>query len=217
MDAPKLILPDGVGFKVGKDTSIKYLVLQVHYSNVEVFEDGRTDDTGIVLHYTRNPLPKLAGVYLLGSSGSIPPHSTEYMEAACPITEDKIIHPFAYRTHTHALGKVVAGYVIKPNNTWYELGKRDPLTPQMFYPVKNNIPIEKGDMLAARCTMQSNRDRITLIGATKNDEMCNFYLMYYVENDEPMQQQYCYSLGPPYFYWQKAGLTNIPDQEASSL
>lgn len=30
-DAPKLELPDGVGFKVGKTSPIKYIILQVHY------------------------------------------------------------------------------------------------------------------------------------------------------------------------------------------
>ncbi|RWS15393.1 peptidylglycine alpha-hydroxylating monooxygenase-like protein [Dinothrombium tinctorium] len=35
MDAPKLVLPEGVGFKIGKGTGINYLVLQVHYGNVD--------------------------------------------------------------------------------------------------------------------------------------------------------------------------------------
>jgi len=30
-DAPTLKLPNGVGFKVGGDSQINYLVLQVHY------------------------------------------------------------------------------------------------------------------------------------------------------------------------------------------
>lgn len=37
MDAPALRLPNGVGFKVGNGTRIKYLVLQVHYANVDRF------------------------------------------------------------------------------------------------------------------------------------------------------------------------------------
>lgn len=38
MDAPELILPKDVAFKVGGDTDIKYLVLQVHYADVEQFK-----------------------------------------------------------------------------------------------------------------------------------------------------------------------------------
>ena len=50
-------------------------------------------------------LPKSAGVLLLGTGGRIMPNSVEYMESACEIEEDIVIHPFAFRTHTHALGK----------------------------------------------------------------------------------------------------------------
>ncbi|CAL7934678.1 unnamed protein product [Xylocopa violacea] len=216
-DAPTLILPDGVGFKVGKDSPIKYLVLQVHYAHIGQFKDGRTDDSGVFLHYTLRPLNKLAGVLLLGTSGVIPPRSTTYMETACTIRENKTIHPFAYRTHTHSLGKVVSGYLVKPDYTWTELGKRDPLTPQMFYPINNKVTASQGDRIAARCTMHNTRDTWTYIGATKADEMCNFYLMYYVENDDPLSMKYCFTGGPPSYYWKNDKLFNIPDIEASSL
>jgi len=158
----------------------------------------------------------LAGVYLLGTSGSIAPRKTVHMESACRIMENKTIYPFAYRTHTHSLGKVVSGYVIKPDDEWIELGKRDPLTPQMFYPVTHKVPITYGDTLAARCTMKSTRDRVTNIGQTNEDEMCNMYVMYYVENDTPLKQKYCFSEGPPLYEWRQY-LTNIPDIEASRL
>lgn len=105
------------------------------------FAEGKTDDSGIFIHYTTDPLRKLAGVLLLGTSGVIPPMKKEYMESACEITEKKTIYPFAYRTHTHSLGKVVSGYRVRSDENgedqWTLLGKRDPLTPQMFYPVKN--------------------------------------------------------------------------------
>lgn len=216
-DAPKLVLPKGVGFKVGGDSTIKYLVLQVHYSHVDRFRDGRTDDSGVFLRYTTQSLNKLAGVLLLGTSGVIPPRGTTYMETACMLKENKTIHPIAYRTHTHSLGKVVSGYLVTPDFNWIELGKRDPLTPQMFYPVHSDISAKQGDRIAARCTMLSTRDTRTHIGTTNDDEMCNFYLMYYVENDQPLSMKYCFTAGPPNYYWKDAGLFNIPDREASTL
>lgn len=160
---------------------------------------------------------------MLGTAGVIPPHTTEHMETACRIQEDKVLYPFAYRTHTHALGKVVAGYRVRDNErgeqSWLQLGKRNPLTPQMFYPIQNNGTIVKGDIVAARCTMTSDRDRITYTGATANDEMCNFYLMYYVKKGEPLEMKYCYSRGPPAYRWSNPDteLNNIPDIEASQL
>ena len=49
--------------------------------------------------------PKSAGVLLLGTGGRINPHSIEYMETACEIKDNVVLHPFAFRTHTHSLGK----------------------------------------------------------------------------------------------------------------
>lgn len=57
--------------------------------------------------------PKLAGVLLLGTGGGIAEFSTESMETACPIVEDKEIHPFGFRTHTHELGKLNCSFDLK--------------------------------------------------------------------------------------------------------
>lgn len=51
------------------------------------------------------------------------------------------------------LGKVVAGYKVKTSENgiqqWDLLGKRDPLTPQMFYPIENNVTVGYGDILVS--------------------------------------------------------------------
>ena len=36
LDAPKMDLPNGVGFQVGKGTGRKYLVIQIHYKNLDI-------------------------------------------------------------------------------------------------------------------------------------------------------------------------------------
>jgi hypothetical protein len=50
---------------------------------------------------------------------------------------------------TVVAGKVVSGYHIRRDGSgidhWTLLGKRDPLTPQMFYPVEDQEPILRGD------------------------------------------------------------------------
>ena len=104
MDAPALHLPEGVGFRVGANTNIKYLVLQVHYASTD-YIDPRGDDSGVVLQYTEQEQPMTAGVLLLGTGGSAPAHSTTYFETACQVQDPRTIHPFAFRTHTHSLGK----------------------------------------------------------------------------------------------------------------
>ena len=104
MDAPELELPPGVGFRVGGGSSIKYLVLQVHYASTD-YIDAAGDDSGVILRYTEQELPKTAGVLLMGTGGSAPAHSTTYFETSCDIEDSRVIHPFAFRTHTHSLGE----------------------------------------------------------------------------------------------------------------
>ncbi len=63
-DAPKLELPEDVGFRIGKDSDVKYLVLQVHYSSLDhIPADG--DDSGIFLKFSHKPMPKVRKLSLL--------------------------------------------------------------------------------------------------------------------------------------------------------
>jgi len=221
-NAPKLDLPRDVGFKVGgQKAEIKFLVLQVHYASVDNIP-VTGDRSGVNLKYTDVPQRKRAGTYFLGTNGMIPAKATTYMEAACKLNTDLIIHPFAFRTHTHALGRVVSGWKVTQDMEWTLIGKKDPQLPQMFYPVTDpSLTLSRGDTIAARCTMVSYRDRITWVGATAEDEMCNFYMMYWVDGQEKLSSERCVSMGPPVYAWDRwiigGGLTNIPDEEASSL
>merc|ERR1712080_218484 len=223
MGAPELKLPQGVGSRVGADSRIQYLVLQVHYASVDQIPKTG-DDSGVVITFTEEEQPKTAGVLLMGTGGYAPAHSTTYFETACTMKEDQAMHPFAFRTHTHSLGKVVSGWRVRNNNDWTLIGKKDPQLPQMFYPVEEKMTITKGDTLAARCTMVNHRDRTTYIGMTGKDEMCNFYMMYWVKGRETVEPNTCFSRGPPTWSWGGlklmglgAGLSNIPDMEASTL
>lgn len=216
LDAPRLILPEGVGFKVGGDTGVSYLVLQVHYANVDKFLNGGSDDSGIILTMlpkTTTKVNKRAGVLLLGTGGMIAPKSIEHMESACEIQEPIEMHPFAFRTHTHKLGVAVSGYRIS-DGKWELVGKHNPQKPQMFYPAESkNMTIRKGDVMAARCTMNNYLTHAVRIGSTGDDEMCNFYMMYYVNGDTILNQKYCFTSGPPFYYWANdRTIPNIPEK-----
>eukprot|EP00095_Tigriopus_kingsejongensis_P006399 maker-scaffold1351_size46012-snap-gene-0.14 protein:Tk06399 transcript:maker-scaffold1351_size46012-snap-gene-0.14-mRNA-1 annotation:"peptidylglycine alpha-hydroxylating monooxygenase" len=220
-NAPELLLPEGVGFRVGGDTDIQWLVLQVHYASVDHIPAGG-DVSGVVLRYTNVEQPKSAGVFFMGSNGRIPAKTTTHMESACALSENKVIHPFAFRVHTHGLGRVVSGWKVVNKNTWTLLGKEDPQLPQMFYPVQNNgTVITQGESMAARCTMVNHRNEAVWVGSTRLDEMCNFYLMYWVHGKDILKKNSCSSIGPPIYSWNGwllgGGLSNIPDDEASAL
>jgi len=207
MDAPKLTLPKDVAFKVGGNTKVKYLVLQVHYANVQKFIDGGVDASGVTLVAQHEPTTKTAGVYLLETDGSIKPRSFDAFEVACQMDENIEIHPFAFRTHAHKLGIVNSGYLVKTDKhtgkqDWVEIGRRSPQLPQMFYPATNQVTVKKNDILAARCTMKNYQDHSVSIGSTGDDEMCNFYIMYYVEGDKILNNNVCMSAGPPTWYFE---------------
>jgi peptidylglycine monooxygenase len=47
--------------------------------------------------------------------------------------------------------------------------------------------------------------------------MCNFYMMYWIDGTDPLKMTKCFSLGPPIFYWKRFPLTNIPEEDASTI
>jgi len=69
--------------------------------------------------------------------------------------------------------------------------------------------------LAARCTINNNEKRIIKIGPTGEDEMCNFYLMYWTETGgQTLKENACFSAGPPNYRWSSgAGLNHLPKKK----
>uniref|UniRef100_A0A8C2Q4Q0 Peptidylglycine alpha-amidating monooxygenase n=1 Tax=Cyprinus carpio TaxID=7962 RepID=A0A8C2Q4Q0_CYPCA len=120
------------------------------------------------------------------------------------------MYPFAFRTHTHSLGKVVSGYRVR-NGQWTQIGRQSPLLPQAFYPVTNTIDVRNGDILAARCVFTGEgRTTITQIGGTSSDEMCNFYIMYYMDNTHAVPYMNCGDDGSSELFRNIPSEANIP-------
>jgi hypothetical protein len=44
--------------------------------------------------------------------------------------------------------------------------------------------VRPGDMLAARCIMVNDLDKVVYSGPTDSDEMCVYYIMYWIDNDD---------------------------------
>jgi peptidylglycine monooxygenase len=212
-NAPKLDLPKGVGFRVGGGTRNLHLVLQVHYMH----KADKEDFSGVSVASTVEPQPRTAATLLIATGGSMKAKSTEQFEAACVVDEPVEMHPFAFRVHTHRHGTSVSGWVVTENpatgeDTWQLIGTRDPQLPQLFEPVANkSLVVSQGDMISARCAMKNNEDRVILMGPTGEDEMCNFYMMYWVEGDNVLSDNTCFSPGAPNYRWgREAGLNHLP-------
>ncbi|XP_051010370.1 peptidyl-glycine alpha-amidating monooxygenase isoform X7 [Acomys russatus] len=181
-NAPPTRLPKGVGFRVGGETGSKYFVLQVHYGDISAFRDNHKDCSGVSLHLTRVPQPLIAGMYLMMSVDTVIPPGEKVVNSDISCHYKMYpMHVFAYRVHTHHLGKVVSGYRVR-NGQWTLIGRQSPQLPQAFYPVEHPVEVTFGDILAARCVFTGEgRTEATHIGGTSSDEMCNLYIMYYME------------------------------------
>ncbi|XP_042891755.1 peptidyl-glycine alpha-amidating monooxygenase B-like isoform X4 [Penaeus japonicus] len=197
-NAPATSLPKDVGFRIGGQTGIKYLTLQIHYASA--MQEGQKDHSGLQMEVTREQQKYKAGIYLLGSGyADIPPRTEKtYADMNCIIGETgepRDIYLFAYRTHAHKLGSVITGYMFDPDTKEYtEIAKGNPHWPQAFYPMSEVFHVSTDKILHARCTWNSTNCKThTYIGQTSGDEMCNLYLMYYTDREHGSETGGCWS------------------------
>uniref|UniRef100_A0A8D3AFQ8 Peptidyl-glycine alpha-amidating monooxygenase n=1 Tax=Scophthalmus maximus TaxID=52904 RepID=A0A8D3AFQ8_SCOMX len=180
-NAPPTKLPKDVGFKVGKSSRMSNFVLQIHYGDV-----GKYPSTSFCFS-------------LLVTNGDV----------ACDYTSYPI-YPFAFRTHTHHLGKVVSGYRIR-GGKWSLIGRQSPQLPQAFYPANQEMDVKYGDTLAARCVFTGEgRTSKTYIGGTSDDEMCNFYIMYYMDSKHAIPYMNCMETGSEELFQRIPAEANVP-------
>jgi len=179
-NAPPTSLPQGVSFLVDPGQR-RYLVLQIHYA--KPLPDA--DHTGLSLQYQREETKYQAGILLMLRSGlSIPPNTAvTHGDVNCVLPSNTPLHMFGYRTHAHALGSVITGYVYNEKNHKYrQIAAGSPQWPQAFYPMKKINTVQPGEVVTARCTYNSTGvNHETHIGGTAGDEMCNLYIMYFTE------------------------------------
>ncbi|EFN58531.1 hypothetical protein CHLNCDRAFT_34137 [Chlorella variabilis] len=167
-NAPAMAVPDGAGFSVGPGTSIRTVVLQMHYLN------GRpaNDTSGLTLRLSPQEVPNSAGMVAFASAFFIPPDTPEtVVDNTCCYSGWEPLHGFATRVHTHALAALTM-----PCRRRHA----PPLRLQGFYPIKPEATILPGDRLAMACRFNSSGVHHEVhAGATHSDEMCNLYLMLY--------------------------------------
>ncbi|TGZ66185.1 hypothetical protein CRM22_005454 [Opisthorchis felineus] len=204
MNAPSYQMPPDTSFKIG-GKGFRNLVLQVHYKDASYFSQSpdRTDASGWKLGMLDYPTRFLSGIYIfIDSASSLPPKEKTLVAMACRYTGEVKLHPFAFRTHAHSHGLLNTAYVIH-HGVKYLIGEKSPQKPQTFYPVLNkSLEVQPGDKLEASCLFNNNEDREIHMGHTRNDEMCNFYIMYSVPKedaaqlDDPKNQNCLQSIDP---------------------
>ncbi|XP_055899419.1 probable peptidyl-glycine alpha-amidating monooxygenase pamn-1 isoform X3 [Biomphalaria glabrata] len=135
------------------------------------------DHSGLKIYVTHKKQPYVAGVFFLASASFTIPqgHSSFPVDVGCRFSKEKSIFPFAYKPHAHGLGRDITGY--QYNGSYHEIDKGHPQWPQL-----------------GRCTYDStSMDCPVNVGSTGNDEMCNFYIVFYT--DSSVQEPYGECLG----------------------
>uniref|UniRef100_F7DDW9 Peptidylglycine alpha-amidating monooxygenase n=1 Tax=Xenopus tropicalis TaxID=8364 RepID=F7DDW9_XENTR len=210
-NAPPTKLPEGVGFRVGGKSGNRYFVLQVHYGDVKAFQDKHKDCTGVTVRITPEKQPLIAGIYLSMSVDTVIPPGVDAVNSdiAC-LYNRPAIHPFAYRVHTHQLGQVVSGFRVR-HGKWTLIGRQSPQLPQAFYPVEHPLEISPGDIIATRCLFTGKgKTTPTYIGGTAKDEMCNLYIMYYMDAAHASSYMTCVQTGEPKLFQNIPEIANVP-------
>ncbi|EMP32480.1 Peptidyl-glycine alpha-amidating monooxygenase [Chelonia mydas] len=235
-NAPPTRLPKGVGFKVGGETGSKYFVLQVHYGDVSAFRDKHKDCSGVTLHLTHQRQPLIAGMYLMMSVNTVIPPGEKVVDADIACHYQKYpMHLFAYRVHTHRL--VLASQSLRDCQDYrLPTGLVPPLVPhgrpqvtfklcpscEAVMPVSHLPQQEACSGLVNDLQVLFEADPefegvspedvpsqvVHASRGTASDEMCNFYIMYYMEAKHAVSYMTCtQNINPDMF-------RNIP-QEAN--
>lgn len=130
------------------------------------------------------------------------------------------MHPFGYAIHTHRLGVSVSGYQLSPIDSssssrdyqWNLIGKGDPQTNKKLNLIsfdKMRMIIKRGDYLAARCSYVNPTNETVMTGLLDTQEMCNFFLVYYVKrNMRTLDMEKCSNFDVTY-HWSDE--FNVPE------
>ncbi|XP_070582215.1 dopamine beta-hydroxylase-like [Ptychodera flava] len=192
MGAQPFSYPKEAGVPLGGDNFPKFVVLEVHYNNLEQ-KAGIIDHSGIRFYYTPTLRPQDAGIMELGliytPKMAIPPQNAGFLlNGFCTpectnegLPEDGI-KVFASQLHTHLTG---VGVFTKHVRDGIEL----PTLNQDFHYsshfqeirlLKEQVTVLPGDLLITGCRYNTmDRSNVTLGGFGIKDEMCLNYIHYY--------------------------------------
>ncbi|GIL68707.1 hypothetical protein Vafri_21959, partial [Volvox africanus] len=181
----------------GNGTSTRYLVLQIHYDNLEGVA-GQIDTSGFRLYYSSTLKKYDMGVITLGSYGIdvppgapswstqpniCPPGCTAQLAAGAGPLGLVLVSSFY---HMHQLGRSMVTRHVRDGVELQPLGSRDFFS--FDYQSTVNIPagtrqLLPNDTLITTCTYTgTGRTNTTRFGLASNEEMCFNFLSYYPYN-----------------------------------
>lgn len=201
MGAKPFEYPPQVGQSIGGLNYSPFVVLEVHYNNLER-RDNLVDSSGLRYHYTNRLRPFNAGILEVGleytPKNSIPPRMVAPIAGHCvsectraamsnqnsdDLSQSQAgIFVFAAQLHTHLTGVASWTEQVRGGEMIGELQRDDHYSPHFqeirLFPEPRLIA--PGDSLLHYCLYDTReRSNMTLGGFGTKDEMCVTYLHYY--------------------------------------
>ncbi|KAK5903563.1 hypothetical protein CgunFtcFv8_007333 [Champsocephalus gunnari] len=188
-------LPENVGIPIGGADSGTIYRLEIHYNNPRK-EAGRTDSSGLRLHYTAQLRQHDAGIMTTGVSPwtslayNIPPKAPEFHTyGVCNTTLfSELLNPvpelqlFAVMLHTHLAGRKirVVHYRNGTQTGFLALDEDYDFGLQQTVNLGHITTVKQGDEIAVECTYDtSDRTNVSIMGLGSTDEICLAFLYYY--------------------------------------
>ncbi|XP_061185132.1 peptidyl-glycine alpha-amidating monooxygenase B-like [Saccostrea echinata] len=118
----KYNLPTGLSVRVGKETSMQYIVTQVHFKHALKNTTSAIANVTLRLNNDRSTLNYQT--YSFINEGYIPKLKNKgfFAESACQWTKPSV-QLYTFTTHTHGHGVLVEGFLVR-NGTWTVLGSQ---------------------------------------------------------------------------------------------
>lgn len=188
-------LPSRLGFKLGKNSALKHLVLEARYRSAR--RKLAADDSGFILQVVSGAareIMKQAAILKVSSYGHVVKGKSR-IRVHCRLIENTIIHIFAIQAHTRALGFRVGLIKLPLTNPKSSqlIAEYDPRKPKIFHRIKQ-AKLSPGDELILYCDYNNTRGRPIKLGSSPENEVCAAHLMYWADGGKLLAKNSCNGL-----------------------
>lgn len=187
-----MILPSGVGIRVGPGTRYRGFHMQIHYSNPDLLKNV-VDNSGVKLYTTTNPRRDAMGLLWTGGVtfvGEVLPNTNGTVSGTHCVFETMPGYTeanfFGFVPHEHLLGRRVVTELLRKNESGVyvkiaDLGREEHFDFEFQYLRKMSpITVQSGDAISTFCSYDSvNKTSIVRGGEATTNEMCIGFLLGY--------------------------------------
>jgi hypothetical protein len=165
-----LKLPEGYGFRAGREDGYNYFVLGTHYPEVSGLSNGRTGVSELIVRMLPQ-IPKgvpnkrkRVGLFNLSAWGLLPAFKQLPMNGSYVYDNPVPMTPIALLTHTHGKGRDFEFWRQTPDGTDELMWKQDPHNATYFLVPDHPLnTINEGDKLTVRCVFDNTDSSVLLV------------------------------------------------------